>query len=363
MPVGFPTKTTYVDGDVFSASDINDTNGTINLLTSSTLSLAGGKNVIINGGMDIWQRGTSFTSFGALLYSADRWTASTSGTSINITATQQTTVPNTRSQFSQRFMQVSTGATSLVEYCARQFIEQSNVLPLHGKSAVLSFWYRSNKTGTHGARVFAGYNTGGGDNVFSFTVNAADTWEYKTIAVSAFSTVTANSASFNAAGAIVDLGFRVAGTGAGFTTVSANDYFQFTQVQLELGSAATSFSRAGGTIQGELAACQRYYFRMTPNNVFGNHGIGFAVSSSIAYCYVKLAQTMRVTPTSVDFNALAFNQAIGSVVAINNVTLDVTSPDTISVSVTTLSSWTTGNSGRLINNNNSAGFLGFNAEL
>ena len=41
MAVGFPAKTTYANGDVFSASDINDTNGTINLLTSSTLSVAG----------------------------------------------------------------------------------------------------------------------------------------------------------------------------------------------------------------------------------------------------------------------------------------------------------------------------------
>ncbi len=55
MATGWPMKTTYANGDVYSASDVNDTNGTINLLQTSTLSRAGGKNVIINGGMDIWQ--------------------------------------------------------------------------------------------------------------------------------------------------------------------------------------------------------------------------------------------------------------------------------------------------------------------
>jgi len=58
MAVGFPAKTTYANGDVFSASDINDTNGTLNLLGSSVATTAG-KNGIINGAMQVWQRGTS----------------------------------------------------------------------------------------------------------------------------------------------------------------------------------------------------------------------------------------------------------------------------------------------------------------
>jgi len=304
MAVGLPLKTTYANGDVYSSSDVNDTNGTVNLFTSSTLSIAAAKNCIINGGSDIWQRGTTFTSFGSLQYAADRWSASTAGTTINLTVTQQTSVPNTRSQYSQRYMQVTTGATSLTEYCARQFIEQANVLQLHGKTAVLSFWYRSNKAGTHGARIYAGYNTGGGDNVVPFTVSVADTWEFKTIAVSAFSTVTANSAAFNAAGAIVDLGFRVGGTGAGFTSVSASDYFQFTQVQLELGSTATSFSRAGGTIQGELAACQRYYFRSTVTTNYGYlTPLGTATSTTNVLVRLGTPVIMRSGVGTVDYSS------------------------------------------------------------
>ena len=55
MAVGFPLKTTYANGDVYSASDVNDTNGTLNLLGSS-VAYAAGKNKIINGDFLINQR-------------------------------------------------------------------------------------------------------------------------------------------------------------------------------------------------------------------------------------------------------------------------------------------------------------------
>jgi hypothetical protein len=259
MATGWPMKTTYANGDVYSASDVNDTNGTINLLQTSTLSYQAAKNPVINGNFDIWQRGTSFAAAVDTAFCADRWQTTRAGTTVNLTATQDTSVPNRNAQYSLKFQQVTSGATSLVQYAARQLIENSNILPLLGKAATLSFWYKSNKTGSHGYRVLGNYNTGGTDQASTFTVSVADTWEYKTIAITAFSAVSAVSASPTATGALVDIGFRV--NGQGFTTLSTNDYFQISQVQLEQGSYATTFSRAGGTIQGELAACQRYYWR------------------------------------------------------------------------------------------------------
>jgi hypothetical protein len=302
--------TTKGDLYTFGTSDTRlgvGANGTTLVADSSTATgLAyiplnnAGKNVIINGNMDIWQRGTSVTSFTASKYAADRWTSSITGTSVNCTGSQETSIPNTNSEYSLKLIQVSTTATSVTEYCARQFIEQSNLMPLLGKACTLSFWYRSNKTGTHGVRIVGLDNTGGTDQVTSLTVNTADTWEYKTFAVTAFSGVSAPSAGFNATGGLIDIGFRVGGTGAGFTSISASDYFELTQVQLELGSVATTFSRAGGTIQGELAACQRYYQRFDAGGTTTAFGQGLASSTTAAYFKIPLLVQMRVTPTTLD---------------------------------------------------------------
>ena len=70
MAVGWPTKVTYANGDVYSASDVNDTNGTLNLLGAS-VAYAAGKNKIINGDFYVNQR--NFTSVTATAYGFDRW--------------------------------------------------------------------------------------------------------------------------------------------------------------------------------------------------------------------------------------------------------------------------------------------------
>jgi hypothetical protein len=141
MAVGLPLKTTYADGDVYSASDVNDTNGTINLLTSSTLSVAAGKNTIINGGLDIWQRGSSFTNITGLIYTADRFQGSIgSMTSGTLSVSRQASGLDAF-EYALRF-QRNSGATTTGNGFLTYSTETKNVIPLQNKAVTFSFYAR-----------------------------------------------------------------------------------------------------------------------------------------------------------------------------------------------------------------------------
>jgi hypothetical protein len=251
-------------------------------------------NAIINGNFDIWARGTTFSNISTATFTADRFKSATAGTSVNCNVTQQTDVPNASSEYSLEVKQLTSNATSVTDYNIRQPIEQFTILPLLGKTLVLSFWYKSNKTGSHGFRAIGTYNTGGTDQTGTFTVSAADTWEFKTISITAVSAVSASSATINDIGLILDIGFRVSGNG--FSSISANDYYRISQIQLEVGSVATPFARAGGTIQGELAACQRYYLNLARGTGKALGIVSYYNASSL-HLGVSYPVEMRTAPT------------------------------------------------------------------
>jgi len=293
MAVGFPTKVTYANGDVFSASDINDTNGTINLLTSTTLSIAAGKNSIINGGFDVWQRGTTnMTS--ALVYTADRWQKGVA-THFGIS---RTTVSDTTNlpfiQYAARMQRTSGSATtSVVDF--GYSMESTDAVKFVGRTVTLSFYARkgANYSGAAGSSFnFAIYTGTGTDQriMDGYTGGAAT--------LNSSATLTTSMARYSGTVTIptttteIGLYFNYTPTG----TAGANDYVDITGVQLELGSVPTSFSRSGGNYQGELAACMRYYYKIQSGS---NLPISLAVgdSSNIALAAVVLPVPMRTGPT------------------------------------------------------------------
>jgi hypothetical protein len=292
--------------------------------------IAAGRNIFINGNFDVWQRGTSTASVANGAFLADRWKTVLSGTGITATYSQDTSVPNGNSKFSAKLQQLGSSATSVSEFGFYQPIEGGSVLPLLGKTVTVSFYYRSSQTGLHFARLYAGGLTGGTDVTNNFTVNVADTWEKKSINFSSFAAATAMSVALTAEGAGLQIGIRTFGSG-GTETVAANDYFQISQIQLEAGSVATAFQTATGTIQGELAACQRYFIRYAMSGFSGHY-----YTTTQFYPVTVFPVEMRVSPTFTVSSAGAYDVfAAGSGNVTSAVGVDNTTSKTATVALTT----------------------------
>ena len=292
-------------GDLFTYSTAParlavGTNGDSLVADSSTAtglrynpSYTAGKNFVINGNMDIWQRGTtvSFGSFDAR-YLADRWALFVA--TANNTLSQETTTVPTGAQYALKW--TSTGAGG--SYGMYQVIETANTIPLAGKTVTLS----ASVTGTTGKTAYIQIATSTGvDTLVTGSWTAAGNSSIATLTSGTFSKLTITT-TLNASVKTI----RVAVISS--DSFANTEYITFGSAQLEVGSVATQFSRAGGTIQGELAACQRYYYRQTgtdTNTVLSNAGWG---SNNAQYVYgiVTNPVTMRTTPTVLDYANIRF---------------------------------------------------------
>ncbi len=279
------------------------------------------RNRIINGDMRIAQRygGTSVTSvvsfFGA--YSLDRWGSLATAAS-KYTFQQNAGAVTPPSGFQNYIGITSSSAYSLSVgdyFGIGQRVEGFNFADANwgtanAQSVTLSFWVRSSLTGTFGAAVQNSAQTR--SYPFTYTVNAANTWEYKTISILGDTSGTWHTGTGR--GFHVRFGLsagtslqQVAGSwGTGNVVGSSNQTnimatsgatFYITGVQLEKGSTATSFDyRPYGT---ELALCQRYYYRrnydQTTNDLLATF---HAYSSGGAWGkIIDLPVEMRATPT------------------------------------------------------------------
>jgi hypothetical protein len=309
MATGWPMKTTYANGDVYSASDVNDITGTINLLTSTTLSSQAGKNFVINGGFDIWQRGTSFSpSSNATAYNADRFWGGRIAFQTGITISQQTSGAIANTTYFNR-IQRNNGNTATEGFFFGQNIENLNTRPLRNQTVTLSFYLKAGANFSGGTvKASLQQNTssdgayfstaGWGTDLAANTITPTTSWVRYTV------TATIGS---SAIGACCLFAWTPSGT------AGAADFVDISNVQLELGSTATTFSRAGGTIQGELAACQRYYWRNTSPGLANTRHSLFAPAASTTAIYFQIQNPvpMRVTPTAVDYSALVAYDNVG----------------------------------------------------
>jgi len=319
-------------------------------------SYAAGKNSVINGAFDYWQRGTTFTNPANDTYTADRWIAFHDGTSATRTVSQQALAPATITNFDSRyFLRYAVSAAGSSNTYQRLGTKIENVQNLTGTITV-SFWAKADTNRTVGFQLDQYYGSGGS----SATVG---------LSLSGMANVTTSWQRFTASGTMASISGKTIGDSS-----YVYAYFAFPPnstltvdiagVQIEQGSVATGFTRAAGTLAGELAACQRYYVRYGGLAVYQILGGGTANGTTQADIQVPLPVSMRVLPTSLEFSTLALQQKGGA--TINAITSILNSnPNTTLANVTcnVASGTTDGAWHRLLTNNSTSGYLGISAEL
>jgi hypothetical protein len=259
-------------------------------------------NPTLNSAMQCWQRGTSFTVGAASPYTADRWQANRGGLATGLTVSRQVTGDTTNLPFIQYAARVQrdSGNTSTATTNLWQNFESINSIPFAGKTVTFSFYARaganySSTSNLLNINLYSGTGTDQNVNVAGFTG--------ATQVITTNSTLTTTWQRFTYTGTVASTATQLAMlfvcTPTG--TAGANDYFEFTGVQLDIGSVALPFRTYAGTIQGELAACQRYYQRYNfPTATGGGVGTGVAVNTTIFDTNFTPAVAFRVAPTALD---------------------------------------------------------------
>jgi hypothetical protein len=316
---------------------------------------AGGKNYVINGGFDIWQRGTSFT--GQNEYTADRFKISWNGAA-GTTTRQLSGIPGI--QYCQR-IQRNAGNTNVSGVFGGYALGPEDVIPLQGKTVTLSFYARAgaNYSGAS-SLLYLGVNwgTGTGGQVFAQLTNDAvlsnpsfaitTSWQR----VSATMTIPATATELRFYPYYYEVG-----------TAGANDYFEWTGVQLELGSVPTAFSRYGGGYASELVACQRY-FQSLPWGPTYNTAIhsGHFWSSTKSLGTVHLKTTMRTNPAvTISSPSHVTVYSANATYAVSSIGVDAITAASFDIEFVTSSAGTAGY-GTFNRITNTSGYLWISAE-
>jgi hypothetical protein len=290
------------------------------------------RNIIINGDMSIAQRGTSTTGIGTSngYFSCDRWKTGTSGTNtLRFTQSQSTDVPSGQGFPFSLKMDCTTADASLssgdrIEISPR--FEGQNLQYLKkgtssAESLTLSFWVKSNKTGTYIAELFDTNNTRQISQ--AYTIDSASTWEKKTLTFAGDTTgvfTNDNNASlqvswFLAAGSNMTSGTlsttwtsntnanRAVGQ-VNLADSTSNEWY-ITGVQLEAGTSASDFEFLPHDVNA--SRCLRYYQKSysidvtpgtnTTNGLHTTDGSAGGLTTGYLYGDIDFKVAMRAAPT------------------------------------------------------------------
>lgn len=298
-------------------------------------------NPVINGMMEVWQRGTLFTGAGSgPKNAADRFQLN--GFSASVLDVRQSTNVPTVAQSGMLFnfsleVDVTTADAAvgaIDNYYIAHHVEGFNFRHFAQRQFTLSFWVMATKTGVH----CVSFSNANGDRSYiaEYTVNASNTWEYKTVTVAASPSAGTwnyqNQLGLRIAWVLIAGSNLVSGTlNAWHVTTgqisSANqvndldnaaNFFRLTGVKIELGATATPLQYI--PFDQELARCQRYFqksfsYGVAPAQNAGTIGaLIFTAHTAGAVANwaprMKYAQMMRTTAPVTLYNPGAANNQI-----------------------------------------------------
>ena len=252
-------------------------------------------NPVLNSAFQVWQRGTSISAAATTFpYTADRWQlqvrANQASTVARYATSDTTNLPNI--QYGCRVQRNSGQTGTQTIYFANTF-ETINSIPFVGKTITFSFYARAGANYSATSNILISdieTGTGTDQNFSSFTGQVdttqnntlTTTWQRFTQTYTVPTTVTQIAPQF---------WFNPTGT------AGAADYFEITGVQLDIGSVALPFRTYAGTLQGEFAACQRYY-QFIGGTASGFPIVGSYTTTATTNRYpIRFPVEMRITPT------------------------------------------------------------------
>ena len=285
------------------------------VLTNSQL--GGRRNLIINGAMQVAQRGDATGKTSGAYYASDRFQTSL----VSIGTWSIENVSDSPAAFSNSHKLTCTTPTGTFSagdfaYC-RQKIEAQNLQQLdYGQSSAktftISFYVKSNKTGNASLEISQPDSSPTRAVALQYTINTANTWEYKEITVVGDTSGVINNDNGTGLQLFWWLRSGSTYTGGSHQTAwyersnsdrnasnldvgsSADDYWQITGVQLEVGEQATPFEHR--SFGEELALCERYF----TNQDVGTLRLSVVrTSDNLRRAYAFFPVTMRANPTIV----------------------------------------------------------------
>ena len=298
--------------------------------------IGGRRNLLINSGFDVWQRGTSFTGAG---YTTDRWVVSTTESGTAITKTANRDKRNT--------LRITFGST--ISCNLDQRIEAFGNVG-YNQQVTLSFYVRGSRATTTDFCRIRNHTTS--TTLETLTYDITTSWTKVTKTFSANNTWSKDD--------VARLYLFVADASSPW---ASGDWVEFSDVQLEVGDVATPFEHR--SYEEELSACQRYFQRVGgAYGAFDGMFSGQVTGSNNMYVTRSAKVTMRSSPTFTLGGGVSnhrYSQGGGDIQP-DSISADQVKPNSFTLVAVDTGAVTSGNGVRLFNNSTN-GYYDFDAEL